>query len=76
MMQTMPMSFVETGSNVEIVDIAMGQAFNKKLMEMGLNAGMEVKVIKNDGGPLILGVGGSKLALGQGMGQKIMVRMI
>lgn len=75
-MQTMPMSFVQTGSNVEIINIAMGQTFNKKLMEMGLNAGMEVKVVKNDGGPLILGVAGSKLALGQGMGQKIMVKVI
>mgnify|MGYP000899231598 CR=1 FL=1 len=75
-MQTMPMSFVQTGSQVEIVHIAMGQTFNKKLMEMGLNTGMEVKVVKNDGVQLILVVGGSKLALGQGMGQKIMVRMI
>lgn len=76
MMQTMPMSFVQTGSNVEIIGIAMGQTLNKKLMEMGLNAGMEVKVVKNDGGPLILGVGASKLALGKGMGQKIMVRVV
>ena len=75
-MQTMPISFAQNGSRVEIVNIAMGQTFNKKLMEMGLNIGSEIQIIKNDSGSLILGVAGSKLALGQGMGHKIMVKAI
>ena len=75
-MQTMPMSFAPIGSTVEIVNILMGQTLNKKLMEMGLSTGSQIKIVKNDGGQLILGVAGSKLALGQGMGQKIMVKPI
>lgn len=75
-MQTMPMSFAPIGSNVQIVNILMGQTLNKKLMEMGLTTGSQIKIVKNDGGQLILGVAGSKLALGQGMGQKIMVKPV
>ncbi len=75
-MQTMPMSFAQIGSTVEIVNILMGQTLNKKLMEMGLSRGSQIQIVKNDGGQLILGVAGSKLALGQGMGQKIMVKAI
>lgn len=75
-MGTMPMSFAPIGSTVEIVTILMGQSLNKKLMEMGLNTGSQIQIVKNDGGQLILGVAGSKLALGQGMGQKIMVKPI
>lgn len=75
-MQVMPMSFAPIGTQVEIVNILMGQTLNKKLMEMGLNTGSKIQIIKNDGGQLILGVAGSKLALGQGMGQKIMVKSI
>ncbi len=75
-MQTMPMAFAPVGSKVEIVNILMGQALNKKLMEMGLSTGSKIQIVKNDGGQLILGIAGSKLALGQGMGQKIMVKPI
>lgn len=75
-MQTMPMAFAPIGSTVEIVKILMGQTLNKKLMEMGLSTGSQIQIVKNDGGQLILGVAGSKLALGQGMGQKIMVKTI
>lgn len=75
-MQTMPMSFAPIGSTVEIVNILMGQTLNKKLMEMGLSTGSQIQIVKNDGGQLILGLAGSKLALGQGMGQKIMVKAI
>ena len=75
-MQTMPMAFAPIGSTVEIVNILMGQTLNKKLMEMGLNTGSQIQIVKNDGGQLILGVAGSKLALGQGMGQKIMVKTV
>ena len=72
----MPMSFAPIGSKVEIVKILMGQTLNKKLMEMGLNTGSKMQIVKNDGGQIILGIAGSKLALGQGMGQKIMVKAV
>ena len=72
----MPISFVQNGSKVKVVNIGVGQTLNKKLMEMGLNIGSEIQVIKNEGGSLILGVAGSKLALGQGMGHKIMVKAV
>ena len=73
-MQTMPINFAKTGEKVEIVNTIAGKQMDKKLMEMGLNTGSKVDIIKNDGGSLILGIGGSKLAIGQGMGHKIMVK--
>ena len=42
-------------------------------MELGLTNGVEVKVLKNDVGPLLLHVRGVTIALGRGVASKIFV---
>ena len=68
-----PVAFVQEGKNVKVNDILMNETMGKKLREMGLSHGSNIEVIKNDGASIILNVSGSRLAVGMGMAQKIMV---
>lgn len=61
----------ETG---RVKDIVGGTQVKKRLYELGLNRGSEIKVIKNDIGPVILAISGNKLALGKGLASKIMIQ--
>lgn len=61
----------ETG---KVKDIVGGTQVKKRLYELGLNRGSEIKVIKNDIGPVILAIYGNKLALGKGLASKIMIQ--
>lgn len=69
----MPLSLAQTGEDVEVKDVVGGESVCKRLMEMGFNKGSIVKIIKNNTGSLIIGVGESRIVLGRGMAQKIMV---
>jgi Fe2+ transport system protein FeoA len=71
----MPLSFMSTGQTAVLSEICAGQAVRQRLTALGLIAGMTVRVIQNDSaGPLILAVAHvSRLAIGRGMAQQIMV---
>lgn len=57
-----------------IMEISGGCQARKRLYELGLNKGANVKMIKNDIGPVILNLSGHKLALGKGLASKIIVK--
>lgn len=71
----LPLSYASRGEFVRIEQIVGGEAFSRRLQEMGLFTGMEVKVINNTGA-FILQVGEMRLAIGRGMSHKIMVSPI
>jgi ferrous iron transport protein A len=52
-----------------------GRVFEKRLMDMGLTPGTQVKVVKSAPfhGPIEIRVRGSRLALGRGMAERIFV---
>ncbi|NLP45564.1 MAG: ferrous iron transport protein A [Epulopiscium sp.] len=68
-----PLLFFPQGEKGIVSKIMGGRKIDKRLYEMGLNTGSEVQVIKNDAGPIIISLGGSKIALGRGLAQKIIV---
>jgi len=70
---SMPLNFIGIGKLAEINSIQGGDSLCKKIMEMGMSKGAIVKIIKNDSGPLIIKVGETRLVLGRGMAQKVMV---
>lgn len=72
---TLPLSMVQAGETVELVAIEEGRRLRKRLADLGLNAGLRVRVIQNCfTGPLILAVReDSRLAIGRGMAHKIRV---
>ncbi|CAM2970718.1 FeoA family protein [Hathewaya histolytica] len=69
----MPLSLVNTGDIAEVKEIKGTEIFIKRLMEMGVNTGANIKMVKNADGPLIIAIGSSRIVLGRGMAQKIMV---
>lgn len=70
----MPLAFVLPGEQVVIDRLVGGRQVQQRLAEMGLTPGTTIEVIKASGpGPIIVAFRGSRLALGRGLSQKILV---
>jgi len=72
----LPLSMLGMGERARLVSVNAGESLTSRLNAMGLTPGVEVTVIQDSGGPLLLGVRDSRLALGRGMAQKIFVELI
>jgi Fe2+ transport system protein FeoA len=65
---------VEAGKTVRLVGVEHGSALRMRLMAMGLTPGVLVRVIQRvNGGPCIVAVRGTRVALGRGMLDRICV---
>jgi len=70
----LPLSMVKSGEKVVIKSIIGGKSVKLRLTEMGIKPGISLEVINNNGpGRIIIGIGNTRLALGRGISQKIMV---
>lgn len=70
----MPLSMVRTGEVVQVVGIRAGWGLQRRLADMGLTVGVEVRVVNSQGrGPVVLDLRGSRLCLGHGVAHKVMV---
>lgn len=73
----MPLTLASVGENVRLVDIIGGQDLRKRLADLGFNQGMTLRIVQKDAnGPLILAVKDSRMVLGRGMAQKVMVEIL
>ncbi|ADE57367.1 MULTISPECIES: FeoA family protein [Aminobacterium] len=72
----MPLSFVREGAVVKVENLAGGMSFRKRMAELGLLPGSVFTVLRTGGGPFLLKIGETRLALGQGVGNRIFVREI
>ena len=70
----LPLTMVKVGQRVKLVDITAGRRLRHRLTELGLTPGVELKVMQDKGGPLLLAVHDTRLALGRGMAHKIIVQ--
>jgi Fe2+ transport system protein FeoA len=58
-----------------VVDVRAGWGLQRRLADMGLTSGVIIRVMNNQRpGPLIIDLRGSRLVLGYGMAQKILVK--
>jgi Fe2+ transport system protein FeoA len=66
---------VEDGSTTKIAAVLAGKVLTKRLADLGLVTGAEIKVLGRTlfAGPIQVEVCGSRLVLGQGLASKIMV---
>ena len=70
----MPLSMATQGEVVQVVAVRAGWGLQRRLAEMGLNPGVQIRVMNSQRpGPVVIDVRGSRLALGQGVAHKIMV---
>lgn len=69
-----PLSTVRSGDKVRLAGIEAGRSLNSRLSAMGLVPNVEITVVSNGyPGPFVITVKNSKVMLGRGMAQKIMV---
>ena len=71
-----PLSMLGPGERARLLKVNAGDNLTNRLNAMGLTPGVELMVIQDAGGPLLLSVRDSRLALGRGMAQKILVEIV
>jgi len=69
-----PLSQVRRGQTVALVRVDAGHGLNNRLAAMGLLPRVRIKVVNNHHpGPFVIDLKGTKMVLGKGMANKIMV---
>ena len=71
----LPLSQAPIGRPLILDNIDGGRKFNHRLIELGLTPGVRLRILQDSGGPLIIAVRDSRLALGRGMAKKIFVSL-
>jgi len=72
--KVIPLSKIQSGKTVKLVRVEAGRGLNSRLAAMGLLPNVEITVVNNGHpGPFVISVKGSKMMLGRGMADKIMV---
>jgi len=61
------------GQPLVLVKIEGGKNVTRRLIELGLTPGVKLRLIQDSGGPVILAVRDSRIALGRGMANRIFV---
>lgn len=73
---SMPLMMANEGGQVRVVALLGGAGLDKRVTQMGLNVGAELRVVQREGGGVVVMRGESRFALGGGMAHKIMVAPI
>jgi len=70
----LPLTMILPGKEVILISIEGGWGLRRKLTDMGLNEGMKFKILHSHmPGPCIILVGNTRLVLGYGMAQRVLV---
>lgn len=69
----MPLSMAAANQELELVEINAGRKLTHRLAELGLTTGVRLRVVQDNGGPLLVCVRGSRIAIGRGMAHKLLV---
>lgn len=70
----MPLAMASPGRRVKVADIKAGRGLTRRLADMGLTPGVSLRIINSQmSGPVLIDLRGSRLVLGHGVAQKILV---
>ncbi len=73
----MPLSMASTGKKMMVAEIVAGAGLHKRLADMGVLPGTIVMVMGGcHPGPVLIDIRGSRLGLGFGVAQKILVKEV
>lgn len=72
-LKSFPLSMSNAGMRVRVVSLAGGQGLDRRMTEMGINVGAELKICQREGAGIVVMRGETRFALGGGMAHRIMV---
>jgi len=73
-MMEMPLAMLPENEEAKVVEVRGGRGLVRRLSELGFTPGTRVKVLfSNSPGPVLIGVRGSRIALGRGLLMRIIV---
>lgn len=70
--KSFPVAMASIGEKLRIVKLKGSEGTVRRLIGMGLVSGIEVQIISNSGGSVIVAIGDNRIGLGAGMAQKIL----
>jgi ferrous iron transport protein A len=70
---SLPLPLAGEGARVRLVGISGNPRNARRLAELGLTPGVEITVLRDNGGTLLIAVGDTRLALGHGMAHAVLV---
>ena len=76
MSNTSILSSIPAGQTVQMARIDAGRRLKHRLTELGLTPGVKVTIVQNNGGPILIIVRGSRIAIGREMANKIQVILL
>lgn len=72
--KSFPLAMASVGEKLRIVKLKGSEGTVRRLIGMGLVPAIEVHIVSNSGGSVIVAIGDNRIGLGAGMAQKIMCR--
>lgn len=70
----MPLAMARPGELVTVIGVRAGWGLQRRLADMGLIPGTQIRVINSQmSGPVLIELRGSRVGLGRGVAQKVMV---
>lgn len=71
-----PLTMAGEDERVCVQSLQGGKQLTRRLTELGLNQGTELRVVQRRGGGLVVARGETRIALGGGMASKILVTLV
>jgi ferrous iron transport protein A len=73
----MPLAMASPGKLLAIISVNAGWRLQRKLLDMGLTPGVQIRIVNSQyAGPVLIDLRGSRLGLGRGVAQKILVKEV
>lgn len=63
------------GQSAEVVHIGAAKAIRRRLLDLGVLPGVDLRVLQAAGGPLLVAVRDSRLAIGRTIAQTVFVKI-
>ena len=71
-----PLLLLKEGEEGIVQLVSGGLGLVGRLASLGITSGMRIKVVRNIGGPLIITTNGTRIAIGKGQAQKILIQRL
>lgn len=71
-----PLTMAPVGQNVRLCRLCGGRRLARRLAELGLTPGVQLRVVQDAGGPLLVSVRNSRIALGRGVASQLQVELV